>query len=133
LLSKGDNACQVKEENVFAGLLIYASYLYLFSVFFIQRFLFPAKAKGKSQYEKIEKTAPNSPMYPNGKESTEIKEPINAASFEKLSSTSRLHKAMEEIDQRFPNLRTALSLIEGKDEETQSFLEHLNKVKGTGN
>jgi len=55
------------------------------------------------------------------------------SSLEKLSSTSRLHRAIEEIDRKFPNLRAALSLIEEKDEETQSFLDHLNKVKGTGN
>jgi hypothetical protein len=133
LLSNGNSACQVKEENVFAGLLIYASYLYLFSVFFIQRFLFPAQKKHKGQQEKLEKTAPNSPMYPNGKETTQIKEPIKASSLEKLNSTSRLHRAIEEVDQRFPNLRAALSLIEQKDEDTQSFLDHLNKVKGLGN
>jgi hypothetical protein len=131
LLSKGDTACQVKEENVFAGLLIYASYLYLFSVFFIQRFLFPGSTSRKrTGSEKLEKTAPNSPIYVNGKDASE---PVAVPSLEKLTSTSRLHIAIEEIDQKFPNLRAALSLIEEKDEETQSFLDHLNKVKGTGN
>jgi elongation of very long chain fatty acids protein 6 len=137
LLSNGDNACQVTEENVFAGLLIYTSYLYLFSVFFIQRFLFPTVPKGSQA--KAEKTAPNTPVIPSSpvgkdlKDVSESKEPLHPTSFDRLNSTSRLHRALQEIDEKFPNLRSALSLIETKDEETQSFLEHLTKVKGVGN
>ncbi|TFJ80435.1 hypothetical protein NSK_008176 [Nannochloropsis salina CCMP1776] len=41
-------ACAVEWENVTSGALMYGSYLYLFTEFFVRRFLYPAKSKAKT-------------------------------------------------------------------------------------
>ena len=44
---KDGHACAVEWENVVSGALMYGSYLYLFTDFFVRRFIFPQKKEKK--------------------------------------------------------------------------------------
>merc|ERR1712070_219763 len=55
-LNSGES-CAVKEENVIAGILMYGSYLYLFTEFFVKTFIFKSKKKNEGKDSKAQAEA----------------------------------------------------------------------------